>query len=183
VPPPFPRSEFSRHRRNIAGVQSNDGSAEYKSGEVSVEDLLIAIPQARTIAEVSAEQVSNIGSQNMTNVWLKLAHRLNEVLSDSSLDGVVITHGTDTMEETAYFLSLVAKSDKPIVMVGPMRPATAISADGPMNLSNAITIAASSEAEACWWSTTAKFTSREKWKKPTAPDWTALSRPTGVAPE
>lgn len=131
----------------IAGVQSKDGSAGYKSGEVSVEELLKAIPQVRAVAEISAEQVANIGSQNMTNaVWLKLGHRLNEVLQDSGIDGVVITHGSDTLEETAYFLSLVAKSDKPIVMVGAMRPATALSADGPMNLYNAVTLAADLEA-------------------------------------
>jgi L-asparaginase len=131
----------------IAGVQSKDGSAGYKSGEVSVEDLLKAIPQVKAVAEISAEQVANIGSQNMTNaVWLKLAHRLNKILQDSGVDGVVITHGSDTLEETAYFLSLVAKSDKPIVMVGAMRPATALSADGPMNLYNAVTLAAALEA-------------------------------------
>jgi L-asparaginase len=79
-------------------------------------------------------------------VWLKLAKRVNEVLKDDSTDGVVITHGTDTMEETAYFLSLVVKSDKPVVLVGSMRPATAISADGPANLYNAVALAGSSEA-------------------------------------
>ena len=79
-------------------------------------------------------------------VWLKLARRVNEVLKDGSADGVVITHGTDTLEETAYFLSLVVKSDKPVVLVGSMRPATAISADGPANLYNAVALAASPEA-------------------------------------
>lgn len=93
---------------------------------------------------MSTEQVSNIGSQTMTNqIWLKLAKRLNQVLNDADVDGVVITHGTDTMEETAYFLSLVEKSDKPIVMTGSMRPATELSADGPMNLFNAVALAAS----------------------------------------
>jgi len=96
---------------------------------------------------LTGEQVANIGSQTMNHdVWLKLAKRVNELLQDGSADGVVITHGTDTLEETAYFLSLVVKSDKPVVLVGSMRPATAISADGPANLYNAVTLAASPEA-------------------------------------
>jgi L-asparaginase len=105
------------------------------------------VPQVRGIVEISGEQVSNICSQNINNaIWLKLAKRINEVLNDRDVDGVVITHGADTLEETAYFLSLVAKSDKPIVMVGAMRPATALSADGPMNLYNPIALAANPEA-------------------------------------
>jgi len=79
-------------------------------------------------------------------VWLKLAHRINEVLK-GDVDGIVITHGTDTMEETAYFLSLVVKSDKPVVLVGSMRPATAIGADGPANLYNAVALAGNPEAK------------------------------------
>ncbi|HWC59061.1 MAG TPA: asparaginase, partial [Verrucomicrobiae bacterium] len=78
-------------------------------------------------------------------VWLKLAKRVNEVLAGDT-DGVVITHGTDTMEETAYFLSLVVNSDKPVILVGSMRPATAIGADGPANLYNAVALAANPEA-------------------------------------
>jgi L-asparaginase len=90
--------------------------------------------------------VANIGSQNMSHeVWLTLAQRINEVLRTDT-DGVVITHGTDTLEETAYFLSLVVRSDKPVVLTGSMRPATAIGADGPANLYNAIALAANSEA-------------------------------------
>jgi L-asparaginase len=78
-------------------------------------------------------------------VWLKLAKRVNEVLKGDT-DGVVITHGTDTMEETAFFLSLVVKIDKPVVLVGSMRPATAIGADGPPNLYNAVALAVNPEA-------------------------------------
>jgi L-asparaginase len=111
-----------------------------------VDDLIKAVPQMTNLAVLSGEQVANIGSQTMNHeVWLKLANRVNEVLKGDT-DGVVITHGTDTMEETAYFLSLVVKSDKPVVLVGSMRPATAISADGPANLYNAVALAANPEA-------------------------------------
>src|SRR5262249_36879396 len=93
------------------------------------------------------EQVANIGSQDMNDaVWLQLAKRLNEVLKSPDTDAALITHGTDTLEETSYFLSLVTKSPKPVVLVGSMRPATATSADGPANLYNAVALAASSEA-------------------------------------
>ena len=95
----------------------------------------------------SPEQVFQIASENMNNdSWLKLAKRVNELLSQDDVDGIVITHGTDTIEETAYFLNLVVKSRKPVVIVGAMRPSTAISADGPVNLYNAVTLAGSEEA-------------------------------------
>jgi len=131
----------------IAGAQATQADAGYKSGAFSVDDLVKAVPQLKNIAEISGEQVANIGSQTMNHeVWLKLAGRVNEVLKSDEVDGVVITHGTDTMEETAYFLSLVVKSDKPVVLVGSMRPATAISADGPINLYNAVALAGAPEA-------------------------------------
>jgi L-asparaginase len=132
----------------IAGAQASQADAGYKSGTFSVDDLIKAVPQLKNLAELSGEQVANIGSQNMNNeVWLKLAKRVNEVLASDDVDGVVITHGTDTMEETAYFLSLVVKSDKPVVLVGSMRPATAISADGPINLYNGVALAGQPEAK------------------------------------
>lgn len=112
-----------------------------------MDDLIQAVPQLKNIADLSGEQVANIGSQTMNHeVWLKLAKRINEIFKAGDTDGVVITHGTDTMEETAYFLSLVVKSEKPVVLVGSMRPATAISADGPANLYNAVALAANPEA-------------------------------------
>ena len=84
-----------------------------------------------TVTNLSGEQVANIGSQDMNDaVWLTLAKRVNDVLASKDVDGVVITHGTDTMEETDFFLNLVVKTDKPVVMVGSMRPSTAVSADG-----------------------------------------------------
>jgi L-asparaginase len=113
-----------------------------------VENLISAVPGLKDIAEVSGEQIANIGSQTMNDaVWLKLAKRINELLAKPDVDGIVITHGTDTMEETGYFLHLVVNSDKPVVLVGSMRPATAISADGPLNLYNAVGVAADPDAK------------------------------------
>jgi len=131
----------------IAGAQATQADAGYKSGTFSVDDLIKAVPQLKNVAELSGEQVANIGSQTMNHeVWLKLAARCNELLKQSDVDGIVVTHGTDTMEETGYFLSLVVKSDKPVVLVGSMRPATAISADGPINLYNGVALAGNPEA-------------------------------------
>jgi L-asparaginase len=144
----LPRIKVLATGGTIAGAQATQADAGYKSGTFSVDDLIKAVPQLKNIAEMSGEQVANIGSQTMNyEVWLKLAARVNEVLQSDDVDGVVITHGTDTMEETAYFLSLVVKSDKPVVLVGSMRPATAISADGPINLYNAVALAGSPQAK------------------------------------
>ena len=131
----------------IAGAQTSTSDIGYKAGSFSIDDLIKAVPSLKDVADLTGEQVANIPSQTMNHeVWLKLAKRVNEVLKDADTDGVVITHGTDTMEETAYFLSLVVKSDKPVILVGSMRPATAVSADGPANLYNAVALAASPEA-------------------------------------
>ncbi len=131
----------------IAGAASNDVQAGYTSGQVGVEQLLAAVPQAKKLASLRGEQISNIGSQDMNDeVWLKLARRINELTAMSDVDGVVITHGTDTIEETAYFLNLVVKSDKPVVMTAAMRPSTALSADGPLNFFNAVAVAANKKA-------------------------------------
>ncbi len=120
----------------------------YTSGELKIDDLIKAVPNIDKLAHLSGEQVANIGSQDMNDeVWLKLAGRVNAALARPDVGGVVITHGTDTMEETAYFLNLVVRSDKPVVLVGSMRPSTAISADGPANLYNAVAAAASPDAK------------------------------------
>jgi L-asparaginase len=132
----------------IAGSGANTTTTlGYKAATVPVQALIDAVPELKKIATVRGEQLFQIASQNMTNDhWLKLAKRVNELLQQSDVDGIVITHGTDTLEETAYFLNLVSKSDKPVVLVGAMRPSTALSADGPINLYNATLLAGSKEA-------------------------------------
>jgi L-asparaginase len=132
----------------IAGAQAEGQDAGYKSGSFQVEDLIKAVPKLSDLADMSGEQIVNIGSQDMNNeVWLKLAKRVNQVLAQPEVSAVVITHGTDTMEETGYFLSLVTRSSKPVVMVGSMRPATATGADGPANLYNAVAAAVDPRAK------------------------------------
>src|SRR5260370_17203384 len=119
----------------------------YTAATVGVDALLNSVPELKKVANVTAEQVFQIASENMNNdYWLKLAKRVNTLLAQNDVDGIVITHGTDTIEETAYFLNLVVKSQKPVVIVGAMRPSTAISADGPINLYNAVILAGSKAA-------------------------------------
>lgn len=132
----------------IAGAAANNTETiSYTSAVFPVDALINNVPELKKIANVSGEQICQIGSQDMNNeVWLKLAQRVNTLLASDDVDGIVITHGTDTMEETAYFLNLVVKSNKPVVLVGAMRPATAMSADGPLNLYNAVILAGSKEA-------------------------------------
>lgn len=132
----------------IAGTgASSTTTVGYTAAKVGVEALIEAVPELKTVANVKGEQVFQIASENMNNeYWLKLAKRVNSLLAQSDVDGIVITHGTDTIEETAYFLDLVVKSKKPVVIVGAMRPSTAISADGPINLYNAVILAGSEEA-------------------------------------
>jgi L-asparaginase len=131
----------------IAGAAASDVQAAYTSGQVGVEQLLAAVPQAKKLADLRGEQISNIGSQDMNDeVWLKLAKRINELAASSDVDGIVITHGTDTIEETGYFLNMVVKSSKPVVLTAAMRPSTALSADGPLNFFNAVAVAANKKA-------------------------------------
>lgn len=131
----------------IAGAAASNTQAGYSSGQVGVDALLAAVPEAKKLATLRGEQISNIGSQDMNDeVWIKLATRVNDLLAQPDVAGVVITHGTDTIEETSYFLNLVIKSPKPVVLTASMRPSTALSADGPLNFYNAVSVAADNEA-------------------------------------
>jgi glutamin-(asparagin-)ase len=132
----------------IAGAgASAAASATYQAAKVPVDKLLAGIPELKDVANVRGEQVFQIASESFTNDHLmQLGRRVSALLKQPDVDGIVITHGTDTLEETAYFLNLVIRSEKPIVVVGSMRPGTAMSADGMLNLNNAVTLAASPEA-------------------------------------
>jgi L-asparaginase len=131
----------------IAGAQPDPGHYGYTAAKYGVDWLVNAVPGLDRLAVLSGEQVVNIGSQDMDDAtWLRLAQRVNEVLAAGYADAALITHGTDTLEETSYFLSLVTGSDQPVVMVGSMRPATAISADGPANIYNGVAVAADPRA-------------------------------------
>jgi L-asparaginase len=132
----------------IAGTGASADRAGYTAGKIPVEDLIGSIPTVKKIANITGEQIASVGSQDMTiEIWKKLAIRANEIFKNNEADGIVVTHGTDTQEETAYFLDLVLTSDKPVVLTGSMRPSTAISADGPKNLYDAITIAANPKSK------------------------------------
>ncbi|EOI8513040.1 type II asparaginase [Campylobacter jejuni] len=132
----------------IAGfIDSTIATTGYTAGVIDIDVLIKAVPQIRDLADISWEQIANIDSSNMCDeIWLRLAKKIAKLFAEG-IDGVVITHGTDTMEETAYFLNLTIKSDKPVVLVGAMRPSTAISADGPKNLYNAVALVANKEAK------------------------------------
>lgn len=132
----------------IAGAgASAANSATYQAAKVPVDKLITAVPEMAGLARIRGEQVFQIASESFTNEHLmSLGRRVSELVKQDDVDGVVITHGTDTLEETAYFLNLVIHTDKPIVVVGSMRPGTALSADGSLNLYGAVAVAASAES-------------------------------------
>ncbi|WP_342726372.1 asparaginase [Bradyrhizobium sp. B097] len=131
----------------IAGQANARAGNAYDSGKVSAANLIAAIPGIDKLAQISAEQISSIGSQDMNDkVWFDLVKRIRTAIDNKEVDGVVITHGTDTMEETAFFLQNVLDTDMPVVLVGSMRPSTAIGADGPANLYEAMRVASAPES-------------------------------------
>ena len=127
---------------------SSTSLADYKAGALLGEELVNAVPEIKQVAAIKVEQIANVSSTDLTIAhWLTLATRINAIFdADPKAAGVVITHGTNTLEETAYFLNLTVKHDRPVVLVGSMRPASAISADGPLNLLNAVRTAVAPEA-------------------------------------
>jgi L-asparaginase len=128
----------------IAGAAPDAANTSgYQAGVVGVDQLLAAVPALSTVARIAPEQIASIDSKDMAlPLWTALTQRINALLASDDIDGVVVTHGTDTLEETAYVLHLTVRSDKPVVLTAAMRPASALSADGPLNLLNAVTVAA-----------------------------------------
>lgn len=132
----------------IAGNAPSAVSSEYQPGVLKEHTLLQNIPELAKVANIKTLDLFQIDSADISmSQWLTLAKTVNELLNKNDVAGVVITHGTDTLEETAYFLNLVVKSQKPIVLVGAMRASSSLSGDGPLNLFNAIKVASSADAK------------------------------------
>lgn len=131
----------------IAGTGQAGKTSSYQAGRIGMEEILESIPLIQEVATLEMHQLFNIDSNEMNEVhWLELAKCINELASREDIDGIVVTHGTDTLEETAYFLNLVIHTQKPVVITGAMRPATATSADGPFNLYQAVSLAVNEKA-------------------------------------
>ncbi|MEW6560448.1 MAG: asparaginase [Pseudomonadota bacterium] len=140
---PFPQIAVLGTGGTIAGTATGDPSLPgYTAGVLGVDALIQAVPALGDIAQMQTEQVANVDSKDMSfAVWTRLAERVMHWLAQPQIRACVITHGTDSLEETAYFLSLVVPPDKPVVLTAAMRPATALNADGPQNLLDAVRVA------------------------------------------
>ncbi|WP_345813868.1 asparaginase [Paraburkholderia sp. PREW-6R] len=132
----------------IAGAAADAANTSgYQAGVVGVDQLLAVVPALSSVARIVPEQIASVDSKDMAlPLWTTLAQRINTLLAGDDIEGIVVTHGTDTLEETAYLLHLTVKSDKPVVLTAAMRPASALSADGPLNLLNAVTVAANARS-------------------------------------
>ncbi len=131
----------------IAGSGQKGKETGYVSGSLSVDDILGDIPFVSDIADIETVQICNLNSDDITSeIWISIACTINEMAADDGIAGFVVTHGTDTLEETAYFLDMTVKTEKCVVLTGSMRPATALSADGPLNLYQAVCVAASEKS-------------------------------------
>ena len=147
APAPKPRVVIIATGGTIAGVGKAGKTAGYAPGTLTAKQLISAVPESEDIARIETIQICNVNSDDITaEIWLQLAQTINRMAADPNVAGFVITHGTDTLEETAYFLHLTVKTEKPVVLTGSMRPSTAISADGPMNLYQSVCVAASPAA-------------------------------------
>ncbi|HUQ48980.1 MAG TPA: asparaginase [Gemmatimonadaceae bacterium] len=146
--PSLPRLLVIATGGTIAGVQDAPGTtAQYHPGTLTAEQILASVPQVAQYAEVESQQFSNVQSAFITPAqWVALARSIDEALRRPDLTGVIVTHGTDRLEETAFFLYLTVRSEKPVILVGAQRPATGISADGPINLLAAVRTAVSPQA-------------------------------------
>ena len=146
--PGLPRIAVLATGGTIAGSAADAANTSgYQAGVVGVDRLLEAVPALSGVAQIQPEQIASVDSKDMSlALWTTLAQRVNTLLASDEIDGVVITHGTDTLEETGYLLHLTVKGTKPVVLTAAMRPASALSADGPLNLLNAVTVAASAAA-------------------------------------
>lgn len=131
----------------IAGSGEKGKTAVYHAGEIDIDSIIQTIPEINDVAVLKTYQLMNIDSNEMTkDHWIRLKKDIENILQDVTIDGAVVTHGTDTLDETAYFLTLTLNVRKPVVITGAMRPATATSADGPFNLYQAICLAINDES-------------------------------------
>lgn len=131
----------------IAGLGQLGKTVAYRAGEMKVSEVLDSIPMIKDLAHIEEYQLMNVDSNEMNPLrWMILANKINEIAKQDHIDGIVVTHGTDTFDETAYFLTLTLNTSKPVVMTGAMRPASATSADGPYNLYQAVALAINDQA-------------------------------------